>query len=44
MVTSQSGTFEIGRETVHRLGFGAMRLCGEDIIGARDDELARPSE
>jgi len=32
-------TFDIGGErTVNRLGFGAMRLCGEDIIGAPDDE------
>ncbi|MFC7176702.1 aldo/keto reductase [Halosegnis marinus] len=32
-------TFDIGGDlTVNRLGFGAMRLCGEDIIGAPDDE------
>jgi len=32
-------TFDIGGErTVNRLGFGAMRLCGEEIIGAPDDE------
>ncbi len=31
-------TFEIGDRTVNRLGFGAMRLTGEDIIGAPDDE------
>ena len=32
-------TFDIGGElTVNRLGFGAMRLCGEGIIGAPDDE------
>jgi len=32
-------TFDVGGErTVNRLGFGAMRLCGEDIIGAPDDE------
>jgi len=39
MVHNESGTFDIGGEiTVHRLGFGAMRLCGEDIIGPPDDE------
>lgn len=37
---NQSDTFDIGGETVHRLGFGAMRLCGENIIGAPDDEEA----
>jgi aryl-alcohol dehydrogenase-like predicted oxidoreductase len=32
-------TFDIGGElTVNRLGFGAMRLCGDDIIGAAADE------
>jgi pyridoxine 4-dehydrogenase len=32
-------TFDIGGDlTVNRLGFGAMRLCGPDIIGAPDDE------
>ncbi|WP_225870797.1 aldo/keto reductase [Halosegnis rubeus] len=32
-------TFDIGGDlTVNRLGFGAMRLCGEDIIGRPDDE------
>ncbi|WP_276257346.1 aldo/keto reductase [Haloglomus litoreum] len=32
-------TFDIGGAlTVTRLGFGAMRLCGPDIIGAPDDE------
>jgi pyridoxine 4-dehydrogenase len=37
--SNESGTFEIGDDlTVHRLGFGAMRLTGEDIIGAPDDE------
>ena len=40
MVSNQSDTFDIGGETVHRLGFGAMRLCGENIIGAPDDEEA----
>ncbi|AEH36424.1 aldo/keto reductase [Halopiger xanaduensis] len=37
-IENESETFEIGETTVHRLGFGAMRLCGEDIIGAPDDE------
>ena len=40
MAENQSDTFEIGEYTVHRLGFGAMRLCGENIIGAPDDEEA----
>jgi len=32
-------TFDIGGElTVNRLGFGAMRITGEDIIGRPDDE------
>jgi pyridoxine 4-dehydrogenase len=36
-----SDTFQIGgTDTVHRLGFGAMRLCGENIIGPPDDEDA----
>ncbi|SDD04271.1 aldo/keto reductase [Natrinema hispanicum] len=39
-ITNESETFEIGETTVHRLGFGAMRLCGEKIIGAPDDETA----
>ena len=31
-------TFAIGGEDeVHRLGFGAMRLCGPDILGEPDD-------
>ena len=38
---NESDTFDIGGElTVHRLGFGAMRLTGEDIIGPPDDEAA----
>ncbi|WP_411962860.1 aldo/keto reductase [Haloferax sp. YSMS24] len=38
MVENASGTFDIGGElTVHRLGFGAMRITGEDIIGEPDD-------
>ena len=37
--TNESDTFAIGGElTVHRLGYGAMRLTGEDIIGRPDDE------
>ena len=32
-------TFDIGGDlTVNRLGFGAMRLCADGIIGAPDDE------
>ncbi|WP_338742122.1 aldo/keto reductase [Haloplanus salilacus] len=31
-------TFDIGGElTVHRLGFGAMRITGEGVLGAPDD-------
>jgi aryl-alcohol dehydrogenase-like predicted oxidoreductase len=31
-------TFDIGGEdTVNRLGFGAMRICGEDILGEPAD-------
>ncbi len=36
---NESDTFDIGGEmTVHRLGYGAMRLTGENIIGEPDDE------
>ncbi|WP_232687149.1 aldo/keto reductase [Halobacterium zhouii] len=36
---NESGTFDIGGElSVNRLGFGAMRITGEDIIGAPQDE------
>lgn len=36
---NESDTFEIGGElTVRRLGFGAMRLTGEDIVGPPEDE------
>jgi hypothetical protein len=36
---NQSDTFDVGGEdTVHRLGYGAMRLTGEDIIGPPEDE------
>jgi aryl-alcohol dehydrogenase-like predicted oxidoreductase len=38
MVDNQSDTFDIGGDlTVHRLGFGAMRVTGPDIIGDPDD-------
>jgi pyridoxine 4-dehydrogenase len=41
MVENHSDTFAIGgTDTVHRLGFGAMRLCGEDITGPPADEAA----
>ena len=37
--TNESGTFDLdGELTVHRLGFGAMRLCGDGIIGPPEDE------
>ncbi|GAA0721518.1 aryl-alcohol dehydrogenase-like predicted oxidoreductase [Halorubrum trapanicum] len=37
--TDRSETFDIGGErTVNRLGFGAMRITGEEIIGRPDDE------
>jgi len=37
--TGRSDTFDIGGElTVHRLGFGAMRITGDDIVGRPDDE------
>jgi len=38
---NESETFDIGGDlTVHRLGFGAMRLTGPEIIGPPDDEAA----
>ena len=38
---NRSSTFDIGGElTVHRLGYGAMRITGENIIGRPDDEVA----
>jgi pyridoxine 4-dehydrogenase len=41
MVTNESSTFDIGGElTVNRLGYGAMRITGEDVIGCPDDEAA----
>lgn len=40
-VTNESGTFDIGGEIpVNRLGYGAMRITGDDIIGRPDDEKA----
>jgi aryl-alcohol dehydrogenase-like predicted oxidoreductase len=37
--TGRSETFDVGGElTVNRLGFGAMRVTGEDVIGRPDDE------
>ena len=37
--TNESDTFDVGGElTVHRLGFGAMRLTGDEIIGPPADE------
>ncbi|WP_246998047.1 aldo/keto reductase [Halosolutus gelatinilyticus] len=38
-IANESDTFELGGTTVHRLGFGAMRLCGEGIIGPPEDEV-----
>ncbi|WP_122089490.1 aldo/keto reductase [Halalkalicoccus subterraneus] len=39
MVENESDTFDIGGElTVHRLGFGGMRITGEEIIGPPEDE------
>jgi len=38
-VANESDTFDLGGDlSVHRLGFGAMRLTGPDIIGPPDDE------
>jgi len=38
-MTNESDTFAIGGDlTVHRLGYGAMRITGEDIIGRPPDE------
>jgi len=38
---NESDTFEIGGEaTVHRMGYGAMRVTGPDIIGPPEDEDA----
>ena len=35
---NESDTFDVGDRTVHRLGFGAMRVTGADIIGRPADE------
>ncbi|WP_372480234.1 aldo/keto reductase [Halomicrobium sp. HM KBTZ05] len=41
MAYNESDTFDIGGElTVNRLGYGAMRLTGEDIVGPPADEDA----
>jgi pyridoxine 4-dehydrogenase len=40
VTSNESGTFDIGSKSVHRLGFGAMRLCGDGITGTPDDEAA----
>jgi len=37
-IASESGSFDIGGRSINRLGFGAMRLCGEGIIGPPEDE------
>ena len=38
-LTNESGTFDLdGKLTINRLGFGAMRLCGEGIIGPPENE------
>jgi aryl-alcohol dehydrogenase-like predicted oxidoreductase len=36
-VVSASGTFQLGDRTVHRLGFGAMRLTGPGVWGEPQD-------
>jgi len=39
---ADAGTFEIGDREVNRLGYGAMRLCGPEILGRPEDpERAR---
>lgn len=41
VLLNQSDTFDVADEvTVHRLGFGAMRLTGPNVIGPPDDEAA----
>jgi aryl-alcohol dehydrogenase-like predicted oxidoreductase len=37
LITHPSGTFELAGKTVHRLGFGAMRLTGPGIWGEPRD-------
>ena len=40
MGIAQAGTFKIGGElTVHRLGYGAMRLCGAGVWGQPTDRV-----
>jgi pyridoxine 4-dehydrogenase len=43
MTAHKSGTFTVAGKTVHRLGFGAMRLTGPGIWGepADRDECVR---
>jgi hypothetical protein len=39
---NESDIFDIGRElTVNRLGYGAMRITGEDIIGPPSRQQSR---
>lgn len=39
MLTNESDTFDVGGElTVNRLGFGAMRITGDDVIGRPPSE------
>jgi aryl-alcohol dehydrogenase-like predicted oxidoreductase len=41
MVSNESDTFDLNGElTINRLGYGAMRITGEDIIGPPEDESA----
>ncbi|QSG05988.1 aldo/keto reductase [Halapricum desulfuricans] len=38
-LANRSDTFDLdGETTIHRLGYGAMRLTGDDIIGRPEDE------
>lgn len=37
MTLANAGTFTLGDLTVHRLGYGAMRLCGEGVWGHHAD-------
>jgi pyridoxine 4-dehydrogenase len=40
-LANESETFDIGGDlTVNRLGYGAMRITGDEIIGPPDDEAA----
>lgn len=38
-----AGTYEIGDREVNRLGYGAMRLCGPDILGPPADPETAPA-